>query len=144
MSLSTVWLVVNKQSFLNLNECPINREALEVIHLLSKLDVAIFESIVEAIFSVKNGFFLFIELKKITDYGYQSILVEGGGKISASLLSNNLADKIYWFKASKFIGQEGISAIDKLGIHDMKSIKKFNLSKIIKLEDDTLNIFIKK
>ena len=83
-------------------------------------------------------------LKKITDYGYQSILVEGGGKISASLLSNNLADKIYWFKASKFIGQEGISAIEKLGIHNMKSIKKFNLSKVIKLEDDTLNIFIKK
>ena len=83
-------------------------------------------------------------LKKITDYGYQSILVEGGGKISASLLSNNLVDKIYWFKASKFIGQEGISAIEKLGIHDMKSIKKFNLSKVIKLEDDTLNIFIKK
>ena len=83
-------------------------------------------------------------LKKITDYGYQSILVEGGGKISASLLSNNLVDKIYWFKASKFIGQEGISAIEKLGIHNMKSIKKFNLSKVIKLEDDTLNIFIKK
>ena len=52
--------------------------------------------------------------------------------------------KFYWFKASKFIGQEGISAIEKLGIHDMKSIKKFNLSKVIKLEDDTLNIFIKK
>ena len=83
-------------------------------------------------------------LKKITDYGYQSILVEGGGKISASLLSNNLVDKIYWFKASKFIGQEGISAIEKLGIHNMKSIKKFNLSKVIKFEDDTLNIFIKK
>ena len=83
-------------------------------------------------------------LKKITDYGYQSILVEGGGKISASLLSNNLVDNIYWFKASKFIGQEGISAIEKLGIHNMKSIKKFNLSKVIKLEDDTLNIFIKK
>jgi diaminohydroxyphosphoribosylaminopyrimidine deaminase/5-amino-6-(5-phosphoribosylamino)uracil reductase len=83
-------------------------------------------------------------LEKITDYGYQSILVEGGGKISASLLSNNLVDKIYWFKASKFIGQEGISAIENLGIHDMKSIKKFNLSKVIKLEDDTLNIFIKK
>ena len=83
-------------------------------------------------------------LKKITDYGYQSILVEGGGKISASLLSNNLVDKIYWFKASKFIGQEGISAIEALGIHDMKSIKKFNLLKVIKLEDDTLNIFIKK
>ncbi len=83
-------------------------------------------------------------LKKIADYGYQSILVEGGGKISASLLSNNLVDNIYWFKASKFIGQEGISAIDKLGIDNMKSIKKFNLSKVIKLEDDTLNIFIKK
>ena len=83
-------------------------------------------------------------LEKISDYGYHSILVEGGGRISASLLSNNLVDNIYWFKASKFIGQEGISAIEKLGIHNMKSIKKFNLSKVIKLEDDTLNIFIKK
>ena len=83
-------------------------------------------------------------LRKIADYGYQSILVEGGGKISASVLSNNLVDNIYWFKASKFIGQEGISAIEKLGIHDMKSIKKFKLSKVTKLEDNTLNIFIKK
>jgi len=83
-------------------------------------------------------------LEKISDYGYHSILVEGGGKISASLLSNNLVDNIYWFKASKFIGQEGISAIEKLGIHNIKSIKKFNLLKVIKLEDDTLNIFIKK
>ena len=83
-------------------------------------------------------------LERIVEYGYQSILVEGGGKISASLLSNNLVDNIYWFKASKFIGQEGISAIDNLNIHKMKSIKKFNLSKVIKLEDDTLNIFVKK
>jgi riboflavin biosynthesis pyrimidine reductase len=37
-------------------------------------------------------------LRKIADYGYHSILVEGGGKISASLLSNDLVDNIYWFK----------------------------------------------
>ena len=95
--------------------------------------------------SQKNGSLDIKEvIKKIVDYGYQSILVEGGGKISASLLSNNLVDKIYWFKASKFIGQEGISAIEKLGIHNMKSIKKFNLLKVTKLEDNTLNIFVKK
>ena len=81
---------------------------------------------------------------KIADNGYQSVLTEGGGKIATSLLSRNLIDKIYWFKASKFIGQEGISAIEKLGIKRMHSIKNFKLSKVMKLGDDTLNVFAKR
>ena len=83
-------------------------------------------------------------IKKIAENGYQSILTEGGGKIATSLLSENFVDSIYWFKASKFIGQEGISAIEKLGVKKMNSIKKFKLSKVLKLGDDTLNVFTKR
>ena len=95
--------------------------------------------------SKSNGLLNLREImKQIVDCGYQSILAEGGGKISSSLVSNDLVDSIYWFRASKFIGQEGISAIEKLGIHRMKSIKKFKLLRVMKLNDDTLNILIKR
>ena len=101
---------------------------------------------IKLIYVSQNNELLNIEeiIYKIADNGYQSILTEGGGRIATSLLSRNLVDSIYWFKASKFIGQEGISAIEKLGIKKMNSIKNFKLSKVIKLGDDTLNVFAKK
>ena len=82
-------------------------------------------------------------IDKIVDSGYQLILAEGGGKLSSSLLSNGLVDSIYWFRASKFMGQDGISAIQKLGIKKINSIRKFKLSKVMKLNNDTLSIFVK-
>jgi len=42
-----------------------------------------------------------------------SILVEGGGSINASVLADNLVDKIYWFIAPKIIG--GSSAPGPVG-----------------------------
>jgi len=101
---------------------------------------------IKLIYVSQNNELLNIEeiIYKIADNGYQSILTEGGGRIATSLLSRNLVDSIYWFKASKFIGQEGISAIEKLGIKKMNSIKNFKLSKVIKLGDDTLNVFAKR
>jgi len=55
-------------------------------------------------------------IKKISKLGYMRILVEGGAKLSASLLENNLIDEITWFRASKIMGSNGISAISDLNI----------------------------
>ena len=72
------------------------------------------------------------------------ILVEGGSKLSASLLNENLVDEIAWFKASKIMGNNGINAISNLNIDDIDHLKKFSLinSKII--DDDQLSVYRKK
>lgn len=82
-------------------------------------------------------------LSEIGKYGYQRVLVEGGSKLSGSLLKNNLVNKIAWFRASKLIGDEGLTAVSKLGITDMKYIKKFKLSHNKRIGNDTLNIYLK-
>ena len=72
------------------------------------------------------------------------ILVEGGSKLSASLLNENLVDEIAWFKSSKIMGNNGINAISNLNIDDIDHLKKFRLinSKII--DDDQLSVYRKK
>ena len=35
-------------------------------------------------------------IRKISDLGYMRVLVEGGSKLSASLLNENLIDEIAW------------------------------------------------
>jgi len=80
-------------------------------------------------------------IKLISGKGYHRILVEGGSQISTSLLKDNLIDKIYWFRASKVIGGEGIGAISNLNIRKMNLVKKFKLENSTIVEDDIMDIY---
>jgi diaminohydroxyphosphoribosylaminopyrimidine deaminase/5-amino-6-(5-phosphoribosylamino)uracil reductase len=80
-------------------------------------------------------------IKLISGKGYHRILVEGGSQISTSLLKNNLIDKIYWFRASKVIGGEGIGAISNLNIRKMNLVKRFKLENSLRVEDDIMDIY---
>ena len=63
-------------------------------------------------------------IRKISDLGYMRVLVEGGSKLSASLLNENLIDEIAWFRASKIMGNKGINAISNLDIDSIENLKK--------------------
>ena len=80
-------------------------------------------------------------IKLISVKGYHRILVEGGSQISTSLLENNLIDKIYWFRASKIMGNEGIGAISNLNIQKMNLVKNFKLESSARVEDDIMDIY---
>ena len=43
--------------------------------------------------------------------GLTSILVEGGGKLIASVIKQNYLDRLYWFRAPLILGGDGVSAI---------------------------------
>ena len=43
-------------------------------------------------------------LKEISKLGYMKILVEGGAKLSSTLLKYNLINELHWFRASKILG----------------------------------------
>ncbi len=83
-------------------------------------------------------------VRKISTLGYARILVEGGAKLSASLLHNNLIDEIAWFRASKIMGSDGISAISNLNIDNIDHLKKFKLVKTKTINDDQLSVYRRK
>ena len=72
------------------------------------------------------------------------VLVEGGAKLSASLLNKNQIDKITWFRASKIMGNSGINAISDLNIVKINHLKKFKLINTKTIDNDQLSIYRKK
>ena len=72
------------------------------------------------------------------------MLVEGGSKLSASLLNENLIDEIAWFSASKIKGKKGINAISNLDIDSIEDLKKFKLISVKSIHNDQLSIYRKK
>ncbi len=83
-------------------------------------------------------------IKKISNLGYMRILVEGGAKLSASLLNENLIDEIAWFRASKIMGSNGISAVSNLNISHINYLKKFKLINTQTINDDQLTVYRRK
>ena len=83
-------------------------------------------------------------IKMVSQLGYMRILVEGGAKLSASLLNNNFIDEIFWFRASKIMGNNGINAISNLNINKVDHLKKFNLINTKTIDNDQLSIYKKK
>lgn len=77
----------------------------------------------------------------ISQKGYHRVLVEGGSELSTTLLKNDLVDKIYWFRASKVIGSEGLSAISNLNVNKMSLIKNFRLDNSKRIDNDILDIY---
>jgi len=61
-------------------------------------------------------------LVRIGDNGYDSLLVEGGGELAWSFLSQGLVDKIHFFISPKIIG--GVDAISAVGGAGMEKINE--------------------
>jgi len=58
--------------------------------------------------------------KALTRKDITSILIEGGASINASVLAENLVDKIYWFIAPKIIGGKGaLGPVGGQGVTDV-------------------------
>ena len=93
---------------------------------------------------VNNSLDIQTIIKKISNLGYTRILVEGGAKLSASLLSKDLIDEINWFRASKIMGNNGINAISDLNIEKIDHLKKFKLIKSKIIDNDQLSVYKKK
>ena len=58
----------------------------------------------------------------IAETGCGSLLVEGGGKLGASLLREGLVDRILWTRSTHLIGSDGIPAIGMLEKGDLPDL----------------------
>jgi diaminohydroxyphosphoribosylaminopyrimidine deaminase/5-amino-6-(5-phosphoribosylamino)uracil reductase len=55
-------------------------------------------------------------LRALAGRGLNTVLVEGGGGLAASLLQSGLVDRIVWFRAPTLIGADGLAATAELGV----------------------------
>jgi len=60
------------------------------------------------------------------DRGLTRLLIEGGGVIAAAFLKLGLIDDIFWYRASKIIGGDGLPAIAGMGIEEIQETKRMS------------------
>ena len=64
-------------------------------------------------------------LEALAARGLTRVLVEGGGRLAASLLGAGLVDRIEWFRAPGAIGGDGVPALASLGVERMDDMPRF-------------------
>jgi len=66
-------------------------------------------------------------LRRLGDEGLTRILVEGGGRLAASLLRAGLVDRLVWMRAPLAIGGDGLPAIAALQLAALTTAPRFTL-----------------
>lgn len=77
-------------------------------------------------------------LQELAQRGITRILCEGGGRIAASLLSENLVDDMAIFTAGKAIGGDGLPVVQGFGLEQLSSAPNFKLRCVTAVGEDTL------
>ena len=67
-------------------------------------------------------------LSQLGDEGLTRLLVEGGGRLAASLLQAGLVDRLVWMRAPLAIGGDGLPAIAALGLTALAAAPRFTLA----------------
>lgn len=73
--------------------------------------------------------------------GLTRLLVEGGGRVAAGLLSAGLVDRVAWFRAPKIMGGDGAPAVAGFGIEQVADCPGFIQESLGALGDDILETF---
>ncbi len=80
-------------------------------------------------------------LREFGRRGLTRLLVEGGGRLAASLVAAGLVDLIYWFRAPSLIGGDGREALAALGVATPDEAPRFLLSRTARCGVDTLETY---
>ena len=78
-------------------------------------------------------------LEALAARGLTRVLVEGGGRLAASLLGAGLVDRIEWFRAPGAIGGDGVPALAALGIDRATDMARFVRIASTSLGEDVLD-----
>ncbi|HEX5318357.1 MAG TPA: bifunctional diaminohydroxyphosphoribosylaminopyrimidine deaminase/5-amino-6-(5-phosphoribosylamino)uracil reductase RibD [Stellaceae bacterium] len=73
--------------------------------------------------------------------GLTRVLVEGGGRLAASLLAAGLVDRLVWMRAPMAIGGEGIPAIAALGLARLADAPRFELVSSVTIGGDVVETY---
>jgi diaminohydroxyphosphoribosylaminopyrimidine deaminase / 5-amino-6-(5-phosphoribosylamino)uracil reductase len=74
--------------------------------------------------------------------GLTRVLVEGGGRLAASLLATGLVDRLLWFRAPLLLGGDGVAAVAGFGVAHLTDAARFLPINTIALGDDLLETYV--
>ena len=75
-------------------------------------------------------------LKQLGEHGLTRVLVESGGLLAASLIKENLIDRIVHFTAPSLMGADGKAMIAELGFERLSHIPHFRRTSIRAVGED--------
>jgi diaminohydroxyphosphoribosylaminopyrimidine deaminase/5-amino-6-(5-phosphoribosylamino)uracil reductase len=79
----------------------------------------------------------------LSERGLTRILVEGGGKLAASLIRADLVDRMIWFRSPSVIGGDGLSAVAGFGVDTVAEAPRWRRVRADILADDLLETFVR-
>ncbi len=80
-------------------------------------------------------------LQKLGQRGITRVLCEGGAGLAASLLSENLVDRLVLFSAGKAMGSEGVPVIGPLGVSQLSLAPLFTLLSTRQIGEDAVSVW---
>lgn len=82
-------------------------------------------------------------LRSLGQRGVTRLLVEGGGRLAASLLQADLVDRLVWFHAPGVIGDDGVAAIGGLGLGRLADMPRFELRSAAPAGADLVETYVR-
>ncbi|MCT4611406.1 MAG: bifunctional diaminohydroxyphosphoribosylaminopyrimidine deaminase/5-amino-6-(5-phosphoribosylamino)uracil reductase RibD [Pelagimonas sp.] len=83
-------------------------------------------------------------LATLAEQGLTRVFCEGGGSLASSLLINDLVDELHVFSAGVALGAEGFPGIGGLGIEELASAPRFELSDLSMASGDVHHVWRRK
>ncbi|HWD59992.1 MAG TPA: bifunctional diaminohydroxyphosphoribosylaminopyrimidine deaminase/5-amino-6-(5-phosphoribosylamino)uracil reductase RibD [Stellaceae bacterium] len=80
-------------------------------------------------------------LQDLGSEGLTRLLVEGGGRLAASLLRAGLVDRLVWMHAPLAIGGDGVPAIATLGLDKLAGAPRFTLAAVETAGGDVIETY---
>lgn len=80
-------------------------------------------------------------LERIADRGITRLLVEGGSALAATLVADDLVDRLVCFRACGIIGGDGISAVAGMGVERLGQQKQFRRLAVQHVGDDLVESY---
>ena len=77
-------------------------------------------------------------LESLAAEGVRAVLVEGGGRLAARLLAEELIDRFYWVQCPMFLGDSGVPAFPGLSSELLEQVFRWKVAERRALGDDTL------
>jgi diaminohydroxyphosphoribosylaminopyrimidine deaminase/5-amino-6-(5-phosphoribosylamino)uracil reductase len=82
-------------------------------------------------------------LRVLAGRGITRLLVEGGGRVAASLLRQGLVDRLVWFRAPCVIGDDGLPAAAGFGVELLDQAQGFIRLSTRVSGDDIMEVYVR-
>ena len=82
-------------------------------------------------------------MRELARRGITRVLVEGGARLAASLLHDDLVDEVIWFRAPSILGGDAVAAVDALRVDDLDHLRRYDRTDVRYLGKDVVETLVR-